>query len=311
MELLYLWVEDYKNIHKQGFNFSPQFNCKFHDEYDEKGKLKDNCKLEIKENDDYIENFFGENINVTAIVGKNGSGKSSVLKFIHVLLKEYIGTNGKKGIYDINFTSLIIFFKKETNDLLLLNSFINCTLTCTCEIQTISLEDRYKVKKFSINFFKKTIFPFIDYSLAYDNSISSSNKFEKNEITFISFPNKISETRYLIDENREAIKCIFNNYKIIEQQNDWGIFQNFFQPQYLEISFRASVNSSTKDFESFLYIRNLMDNKKKVDSNFLTLLYNDMDKHVKKGETLVSTLESIKELESKQYIFDAVSKKIR
>ena len=88
MELVYLWVEDYKNIKKQGFNFSPRFECKFHDEYEkyiddegeEKERLKDNCKLEIKENDDYIENFFGENINVTAIVGKNGSGKSSIIQ---------------------------------------------------------------------------------------------------------------------------------------------------------------------------------------------------------------------------------------
>jgi len=26
MELVYLWVEEYKNIHRQGFNFSPKFN---------------------------------------------------------------------------------------------------------------------------------------------------------------------------------------------------------------------------------------------------------------------------------------------
>ena len=27
MELVYLWVEKYKNIEKQGFNFSPRFEC--------------------------------------------------------------------------------------------------------------------------------------------------------------------------------------------------------------------------------------------------------------------------------------------
>jgi predicted ATP-dependent endonuclease of OLD family len=69
MELVYLWIEDYKNIKKQGFNFSPRFTCDY-----------DGTELIIKENDDYIENFFGDNINVTAIVGKNGSGKSSVLE---------------------------------------------------------------------------------------------------------------------------------------------------------------------------------------------------------------------------------------
>ncbi len=79
MELVYLWVEDYKNIHNQGFNFSPRFRC----EYD-----KDKNELTIENNVDYISNFFGENINVTAIVGKNGSGKSSVLKaFLESFLK--------------------------------------------------------------------------------------------------------------------------------------------------------------------------------------------------------------------------------
>ncbi len=32
MELVYLWVEDYKNIKKQGFNFSPRFECTYENE---------------------------------------------------------------------------------------------------------------------------------------------------------------------------------------------------------------------------------------------------------------------------------------
>jgi predicted ATPase len=68
MELVYLWVEDYKNIKKQGFNFSPRFEC----EYDE-----DTYELKIEKKE--YTSIFPDNINVTAIVGENGSGKSSVL----------------------------------------------------------------------------------------------------------------------------------------------------------------------------------------------------------------------------------------
>ena len=37
MELVYLWVEEYKNIKRQGFNFSPRFECRFYDEYEKDG----------------------------------------------------------------------------------------------------------------------------------------------------------------------------------------------------------------------------------------------------------------------------------
>ena len=81
MELVYLWVDKYKNIEKQGFNFSPRFRC----EYDE-----DTKELNIVDKDEtgefYPKNFFGENINVTVIVGENGSGKSSLIDIVYKLL---------------------------------------------------------------------------------------------------------------------------------------------------------------------------------------------------------------------------------
>lgn len=102
MELVYLWVEDYKNIQKQGFNFSPNFECKFDPDYEiyyENGdtkeeypfkRLSNNCKLEIvdkkEEDNDYLKSFFGEYINLNAVIGENGSGKSSLIKVVLMLL---------------------------------------------------------------------------------------------------------------------------------------------------------------------------------------------------------------------------------
>jgi predicted ATP-binding protein involved in virulence len=77
MELVYLWVKNYKNIQKQGFNFSPRFRCDYDEE---KNELKIIDKEETGEF--YPKNFFGDNINITAIVGENGSGKSSVMEFL-------------------------------------------------------------------------------------------------------------------------------------------------------------------------------------------------------------------------------------
>ncbi len=73
MELVYLWVEEYKNIDHQGFNFSPRFTCKY-----------ENGELTITENDH--RSIFPPNINVTAIVGENGSGKSNILACLREIL---------------------------------------------------------------------------------------------------------------------------------------------------------------------------------------------------------------------------------
>jgi predicted ATPase len=95
MELVYLWVKEYKNIKNQGFNFSPRFECEFKD-----GVLTicDKKKKECK-NNEYLENFFGKNINITAIVGENGSGKTSILERI---LDFFIESNNSIIIFAID-----------------------------------------------------------------------------------------------------------------------------------------------------------------------------------------------------------------
>ena len=125
MELVYLWVEDYKNIQKQGFNFSPRFRC----EYDEDTKeLTVVDKEEMGES--YPKNFFGDNINVTAIVGENGSGKSSLVKFIRLFLKIFLEENDTRSRFEpLSISqSLMIFYDKNKNKFLCLDYEINCNL---------------------------------------------------------------------------------------------------------------------------------------------------------------------------------------
>ncbi|WP_419766177.1 MAG: AAA family ATPase [Arcobacter sp.] len=101
MELVYLWVEGYKNIQKQEFNFSPRFNCKFDE---------DTEKLIVDEKKDYM-NIFPANINVTAIVGENGSGKSSILKLLAEIFRIEYNKNRNLIVDDEHHLNFFLAFK--------------------------------------------------------------------------------------------------------------------------------------------------------------------------------------------------------
>lgn len=108
MELLYVWIGKYKNIEKQGFNFSPKYRFSF----DEETKT---LSLDEDRSDKVIDNFFGERIsNITAIVGENGSGKTSIIQFL-------ISEN---TLHDTGISLMV--FKYEDNDFVYIaNGFEN------------------------------------------------------------------------------------------------------------------------------------------------------------------------------------------
>lgn len=73
MELVYVWVEEYKNIRRQGFNFSSRLQCSYNHNPEE---LTINTLNAIDIEASACISSTG------AIIGKNGSGKSSLLEAI-------------------------------------------------------------------------------------------------------------------------------------------------------------------------------------------------------------------------------------
>lgn len=71
MQIVYYYIEELNDIKQQNINFGDKYSFN----YDPITK-----ELTAEENELYIENFYGDNINITAIIGENGSGKTSLIK---------------------------------------------------------------------------------------------------------------------------------------------------------------------------------------------------------------------------------------
>lgn len=160
MELVYLWVEKYKNIEKQGFNFSGQYRCDYDPEKNE---------ITIHENKEYV-HIFPKNINVTAIVGKNGSGKSSVLTGLtnHKII---IRKDGE--LYSNDFTSEEINIKKP----LLRDKDYEIIYIDFDLIKIHSVRDYWD--HFALNIFDKNLYNQLENGLS-SNNVFDIEKFRKN-----------------------------------------------------------------------------------------------------------------------------------
>lgn len=77
LKLIYFYCPDIRGFDDSEFNFSSKYNITFEDN-----------KVSVSIGDDnYIDGFFGSTNEVNAIVGNNGSGKSSLLKRIYSILQ--------------------------------------------------------------------------------------------------------------------------------------------------------------------------------------------------------------------------------
>lgn len=132
----YIYIEKYNGIENYNLNFSSEISFSFDKEKNE---------LTAVTKKQFIENFYGHNIrNITAIVGENGTGKSSVLDFINyeLLFPKKIDTEAANCIISIfdykkkNRIVVYIGYKKENIH------FIN--------------KENIEIKEFNIQDFNKT-----------------------------------------------------------------------------------------------------------------------------------------------------------
>ncbi len=90
MEIVFVWIDwKIRNLENAGFNLGSEYNYEL--ELDE---INRECKLTSSRNETFIPDFFKPFLNISAIVGKNASGKSS---FIDTLYSDSLFSNNKES----------------------------------------------------------------------------------------------------------------------------------------------------------------------------------------------------------------------
>jgi predicted ATPase len=167
MELVYLWVEDYKNIHKQGFNFSPRFRCKYDEDTNELSII--NVKQDIK-------SIYGSNVLITGIIGENGAGKSSLGgEFIS---KKLFGPITTKGCILLIENNNKLFLLNDTKMKIILNSETEIVIGFSEDfseiINTLFNNKSISEESYNHNNLLKSEFAFLSKKGNYGNNIYSA-----------------------------------------------------------------------------------------------------------------------------------------
>lgn len=123
--LLYIWINNYRNISKKGFNLSSKFNFTFEEEEVKKNFNGVNGTLNVAS----LENIklFPDNIiDFKVIVGENGAGKSTLLDTIIINLmtesnRNFDGFLVTDKYIIVRDKSKIDFFQNEILDLKVIN----------------------------------------------------------------------------------------------------------------------------------------------------------------------------------------------
>lgn len=248
MELIYIYIDKYRTFENQEISFSNKFNVNYDNE---------NNVLTIKKNED-SENIYPQNIvNINGILGKNASGKSSLISLIGKQIDDRTDNNG-------------MFLQQQKKPYEVYPNLDDCICDLSLQEPTdykssyfllyyVGKNDGNSLFVFETNNAKKYIDIFDNLEGSVKEKILNSDKIKYRLDGWLSvvFKVKNGNNEYINDVSEFNSKCINFN-------NDFNII-NFRRPVYINLfnserKYDDDYNVSLKRREALLE-SNLFKNK--------------------------------------------------
>jgi predicted ATPase len=213
MELIYIWVERFTRFEKQGFNFSARWHLDF---------SRERNYLSIEEETNHHTSFFDEHIsNITGIIGKNGSGKSSLLALLRPSNHEHYLSA------DYGY-SIVVFFSKNDNAFYIMHT--PCSFCENLEVIAKNfnklpyniVNKRSKDKDFE-NIFKSTL---KHKTIYYNFQFEERRTIFGGELVDLSTRDIIKTLEHIIASDRQ-LRLLTDEYYLLDIQQKIALFQNF------------------------------------------------------------------------------------
>lgn len=241
--LQYLWIGKYRCIEKQGFNFTRRVTVQF--DYEAK-------KLTIENNEDYCEDFFDDSIELSCIVGKNGVGKTTILRVIKEIFSKKSEMEYLVIIYNGSGYEICHFLKDCKGELVKHIEIKNDIFKIDINQQLCDRLDYY-FKKPDCLYYTEHLSS-VQYTMPDgDNELSTSHKLRNihslyseetgdhvNRFFLNEFENQMN---LIIDygEHLDNFKIKYPPYVIATLKCDRRIFEGFVK-QYENLGFSGTLN---------------------------------------------------------------------
>ncbi|EEM02198.1 hypothetical protein COE80_25685 [Bacillus pseudomycoides] len=254
MELLYVWIEGFNEglMKEQGFNFDSRFKYQLHPRSD------GTYRLSIKANPNYLDDFFKPEYshseptavinNITAIVGQNGAGKSSIVDF---LKENFSGDNEVEDMDEKEWDNRYLYILRKYKDnklehYIYIAPKMNVDISVNKEINFF-YELRIDKVGFPRNIDNTTL---IYFSNVYDNKEEYSTKkllnISTNYLSSVQFHRDISSLGgdYKFDEIKRQINFVYG-----VQNSEMPLALPFKIPEYIDVVIGNRIGSNMSLFK--------------------------------------------------------------